>query len=605
MKASRSFALRLTLLVTYVTAFALVLVSGAHVFLEVRRVRDGALEFVGAQARVIAANSTAPLDFDDPDAAASTLQGLSTVAEFAAAEVHKAVEGGDRLFAAYRRDTGEEVPSLEGAREPQIRGRWLVYPQPIIRDGQRIGELRLLYDFARQRRRLILEAGAAVGIAGFALALSFVAARRIQRSLLRPVVELSRAAHAIATSDDYSVRAVKVSEDELGALTDVFNGMVARIGEAEALRRNHQQMLEAEVARRSAEVLETQARLRQSERMASLGTLSAGLGHDIGNILMPLRAHLSAIRERLGPGDAAEADFAAVTQATQYLHNLSTSLRMLSQESGSPEAAREPTHLPTWWAELEPILGAMLGRGIILEHDIPPDLPPVLLSKSLLMQAVFNLVQNAGQALVPEGGRAAAGARVRVSARPKGERRIAVEVSDNGPGMPDEVRRRCLEPYFTTKTRRISSGLGLSLVRGIIESAGGEIGLETAPGQGTTFTLTLPAQTLHAREPKPVAFVTLSEPRRRAIVTHLLGTMNFDVKPQSPAPEMNGASPHAALWVTDSVQSVPGTWHGPIVLMSMTDGAALDPQSRITVIDPGTPLPALRHVFRQLLPGVT
>src|SRR5690606_15381998 len=103
--------------------------------------------------------------------------------------------------------------------------------------------------------------------------LAWLAARQLQRSLLRPVQELSRAAETIAATEDYQIKARKYDDDELGRLTDVFNAMIGRIREAEILRRDHQAMLEREVQRRTAEVIETQSRLRQSERMASLGTL--------------------------------------------------------------------------------------------------------------------------------------------------------------------------------------------------------------------------------------------------------------------------------------------------------------------------------------------
>jgi len=601
--------MRLTLLITLVTGVAVALVSAAHIALEMRRVRTLAMESVGAQARVIAANSTAAIDFDDVPAAEATLHGLSTVSDFAAAEITRAGDpAGSRPFAIYQRAGAERLPELAQVRRAAIDGRWLSYLQPIMRDGEHIGDLRLLYDFATLRRRLMAEILVDLVIGLAAVGASFLAARRVQRSLLRPIHELSHAARAIATTDDFSIRARKVSPDELGALTDVFNSMIARIGEAEAIRRDHRRLLEEEVSRRTAEVLEAQARLRQSERMASLGTLSAGLGHDIGNILMPLRAHLASIRDRVGASQEDDRDFGAVGRATEYLQNLSASLRLFSQEPDRTELRHDPTEFAPWWARMEPLLRAMMGRGIELQHDLPPGLPPVRLSQSLLMQAVFNLVQNAAQALSPEGGAPPPGAWIRVSAealRGAGDSaRVAISVADNGPGMTEEVRRRCLEPYYTTKTRRISSGLGLSIVRGIVENAGGEITVRSEPGAGATFTMTLPAGPASAGGGAP-AVVTLADPRRRAVVSHLLRALRCDVRVDPADRAVDDVRGHpGAVWVTDSLDAVAGAWKGAVVLLAETPGPQPATASGpVTVLDPATPLPVLRSTLSKLLPG--
>ncbi len=496
MRHARSFAARLTALVTAVTAGAVLLVTAVHVVLEVGRTRQQALRSAGAVARVIAADGAAAIDFNDREAAADTLHTLALMPEFAAADIIRQPRPSPPApFASFRRTPDEKLPEMTTLPGADIEGRWLRLTQPIERGGEQIGLLTMLYDFQPARERLAKELTAAV-VAGLAcIGLAYLAALGVQRALLRPVRELTAAAEALAERQDYAVRARKVSQDELGSLTEVFNAMVARLGEAEALRRDHRQMLELEVSRRTQEALDAQARLRQSERMASLGTLSAGLGHDIGNLLLPLRAHLLGIKERTGAADD-DPDFAAISRATEYLQNLSTSLRMLAQDPAHNAGRQAPTQLTDWWREMEPILRAVPGRGVALQHAIDPALPPVALSKPLLMQAVFNLVQNAAQALAPEGRAPARDAFIRVeaAAAPTRERpMVAVRVVDNGPGMTEEVLRRCAEPFYTTKTRRISSGLGLSLVKGIVDGAGGDLQIESAPGRGSTFTLLLPA----------------------------------------------------------------------------------------------------------------
>lgn len=631
---SPSFALRLTLLITAVSGLAAGLVCAALLLFHTQRILGEAAETAIAHAQVIAANSTAALDFEDPEAARQTLAGLGAVGAFAVAEITRP-DG--RLFARYDRDApppsppstradnpgsgaaeggemsteaAEEMGALPRYERVQIQGRWLTAPQPIIRGDEVIGHVTILYDLAGVRQRLFQDIALASVMTLAVILLAFVAARRLQHSLLKPVHELSRVAETIAATEDYAIRAERFSSDELGVLTDVFNTMVGRIGEAESLRRNHQSMLEREVAERTAEILDAQARLRQAERLASLGTLSAGLGHDIGNLLMPLRSHLASIRDRVQPEtDETEHDFTAITQATEYLQNLSSGLRLLARDPDDASFRREATKLSTWWTSIEPLLKAMVGRSVALEHDLPADLPRVKLSESLLMQSVFNLVQNAVHVLTPEGEPPRLGARIEVFARLVGaggkEATIELAVRDNGPGMTSEVLERCIEPYFTTQTRRISSGLGLSLVKGIVESAGGELRIQSQPGKGSTFTMVLLAERPAHQPVRVPAFVTIEDSRRRAIVSHLLRALNCEIQAGSACQVEGQSIVNGGIWLTDNLGSVPASWRGQVVVLGERPAKHAPVSDRITILDPSTPLPRLRGVLKDLLAGAS
>jgi signal transduction histidine kinase len=606
--AGPSFGLKLTILMTVVSGLAAAVVAGALVVLEVNRVLHDAIEAVSAQGRVTAANSTAALDFDDKDAARATLAGLAAVPEFTVAEIRKP-DGS--LFARYERSAERAAPALHGGVDVRVDGRWLELSEPIARDHEVIGTLALLYDLAPARRRSALAVAVAAALTAGVIVLSWFAARRLQRSLLRPVRELAGAAERIAQTGDYDVRAKKLSDDELGVLTEVFNDMIARINEAELLRRDHQAMLEREVERRTAEVVDAQSRLRHSERMASLGTLSAGLGHDIGNILMPLRAHLSAIHDMVDArapsnGQHAEDHFAALAKATEYLQNLSAGLRLMAQDPERAGHSRERLRLTEWWGLTQPLLRAVVGSGIALEHDLPEALPPIKMSKHLLTQAILNLVQNAARAMTPGEAPPKPGAEIRVWARrvQDGETgpRVEIGVTDNGPGMTDEVMRRCMEPYFTTGTRRISSGLGLTLVKGIVERTGGALLVQSRLGEGTTFTFHVPAAAESAA-PAASAVVTIAEPRRRAIVTHILESMNFRVQSgvQSEVPPDRGSDD--GVWLADSADQVSPAWAGRIIVLGDSSPSAAAAAGRVLVLDPSTPVPKLRRAIEQLFPG--
>lgn len=288
--------------------------------------------------------------------------------------------------------------------------------------------------------------------------------------------------------------------------------------------RLHREELQGLVAERTAELEASHRRLRVSERMASLGTLSAGLGHDMGNLLMPLRVRLDTLQALDLPREV-QRELDGIRASATYLQRLASGLRLLAVD---PQQAAQERALEVgrWWREAEAVLRNILPRGTQLEAVMPDEATWVRISTPALTQAVFNLVQNAGDALkgLPPG-------IVTVAIRPCGPE-VMVRVSDTGPGMNAEVQQRCMEPFFTTKARGISTGLGLALVYGLVQEAGGVVELASAPGQGTTFTLRLPRAEppLGRGAPGRSAYVGMGNPRLRAYVAAHLRQRGCEVQ---------------------------------------------------------------------------
>ena len=285
-------------------------------------------------------------------------------------------------------------------------------------------------------------------------------------------------------------------DDFTGCLLMVTDISARKSVEQELAR--HRDHLEELVLRRTEALQESYERLRLSERMAMLGTLSAGLGHDMGNLLMPLRVRLDAIESRGMPHELEE-DVQAIRASTEYLQRLTNGLRLLTLNPDESGRSGESTDLRAWWLDVASFYKNALPRGAALESQFAEHAEFVRVPRHLLTQAVFNLVHNAGQALDSrnaldprnDGKRG----KVVVWAQPDDDgRRVRLGVTDDGPGMSEDVKRRCLEPFFTTKTPDKSSGLGLALVRLIVQRVGGSIEIDSHPGRGTTFVLTLPAR---------------------------------------------------------------------------------------------------------------
>ncbi|MHC4937486.1 MAG: ATP-binding protein [Planctomycetota bacterium] len=276
----------------------------------------------------------------------------------------------------------------------------------------------------------------------------------------------------------------------LQAMANVLGTTIER-NRVEAELAEHRQHLETLVARRTAQLDKSHERLRLAERLASVGTLAAGLGHDLGNTILPVLCRLDALAAQPLP-DGAQEDVAAVRHAVEYLRQLSQGLRHFALDRDGEHRSEGVTRLGEWWKQASPLLRTAIPKRVRLESDLPENLPPVALPPNKLSQAVLNLVANAAEAIDGEG-------KIRVVARPFGDEAIQLSISDDGRGMTPEARRHAMEPFFTTKTRGLSTGLGLAIVHGVTKGAGGEVEIESTPGEGTTIHLTLPT----ALAPKP------------------------------------------------------------------------------------------------------
>jgi PAS domain S-box-containing protein len=344
-----------------------------------------------------------------------------------------------------------------------------------------------------------------------------------------------------------SVSPLRDSSGRIIGASKIARDMTERRQQDEALAQ-YRTHLEELVRARTAEVVESQSRLRHSERLASIGTLSAGLGHDIGNMLLPLDTHVLRLKNQIGSGtatvEATDESFAAINRAVEYLRDLSNGLRMLTRATSDRGDADAAVELEPWWKEVRPLVAALTGRSIGLRHEFEPGVPPVRLAKHLLTQVVFNLVQNAVHALADR-----SDGIITIRAMKATEQAgLVIEVTDNGRGMDQEVRQRCLEPFFTTKTRGISSGLGLAIVNGIVANADGSLEIDSEVGRGTRASIRLPAAGDRPTR-KLTAEVTVEEPRLRAMVVSMLSTSAIQAHPVDIHHQPNGQT---RLWVVDA-----------------------------------------------------
>jgi PAS domain S-box-containing protein len=244
-------------------------------------------------------------------------------------------------------------------------------------------------------------------------------------------------------------------------------------------------------------------RLAQSERLAALGTLLAGIAHEVNN---PLSYTLLGIEQGLATLEqlgAPAGDTAKLREALESAHHGATRVAaivgQIRASSRSDTEERGPIQLRGVLEAALRVAQNEIHHRARLVTELA-DVPPLLGSAQRLEQVFLNLLVNAVQAL-PDG-RADNEIRVTLDQAASGE--AIVQVADNGPGIPEDVRSRIFDPFFTTKPVGIGLGLGLSICHGIVSAHGGTISVESAPGRGTTFRVALPGPG-NAAGPSPQA----------------------------------------------------------------------------------------------------
>jgi PAS domain S-box-containing protein len=350
----------------------------------------------------------------------------------------------------------------------------------------------------------------------------------------------------------------------LGTSMPLFVGIIRDMtatAHAERSREEERVRSQQLLAEQTAALQSAHLRLRMADRMASIGTLAAGLGHDMNNVLLPVRARLNALKAGSEAGRLSTTDhhqIEEIAKSVAYLQQLADGLHFLSLDPDTQEDVRgggATTDLHQWWSHVGGLLSKAVPHHVQVQASIPESLPRIGVAAHRLTQAVLNLVVNAGEAIPDPSQRKRRQGTVRVwadatngSAGP----RVRLGVTDNGSGMTQDVKQRAFEIFFTTKPRGLGTGLGLALVRTIADQAGGKVEIESAPGRGTTVILELPVASRiapRAHERSRVATISLDDGRASAFIRALLESAGVRLHP-------NHAE--ADLWIIDPARTSPG-----------------------------------------------
>ncbi|MBO9630747.1 MAG: PAS domain S-box protein [Shinella sp.] len=274
--------------------------------------------------------------------------------------------------------------------------------------------------------------------------------------------------------------------------------------------------------RAEAEIREQRNALHQKEKLAALGSLLAGVAHELNNPLSIITGQVLMMREAME--ERAVTDWNGLVRRCERISTAADRcariVRSFLDMARQREAERTPTRLETVVEEAVELLGYTMGAaGITVERRWADDLPVLSLDSSQIHQVVLNLLVNAQQALEQAGGE---NRKITVGVeadRDKGM--VSLTIDDNGPGVPEAIRSRIFDPFFTTKPQGAGTGIGLAVSKGLVEAHGGSLTLGDAPDGGARFVIRLPYEPAAASEAetaRPAAKADRPAPSRHLLV---------------------------------------------------------------------------------------
>jgi signal transduction histidine kinase/ActR/RegA family two-component response regulator len=529
-----SFGAKLTLLVTLTTGLAVVLVAGILAIFDYMDTEHEMEVLAEAQVEIIRSNVEAPLAFGDPVLGREALVALRNSYNVGSASLFKP-DG--EPFAEYR-NADADPPRFPVGDVGRVRsGTWLVVTSPVLGpDGDEVGRLQVVFDRSASLARAAYNASIVLAIAIVMMLIAYYLATRIRRVLVRPIAELAATARTVSETKDYSLRAHRFGDDELGEFTGVFNEMLAQIQQQQVeIQQSHDQraqLLESEQAARS-----------EAERASRLkDEFVATLSHELRTPLSAILGWAHILREPAIEPDQIRAGVEVIERnaraQAQIIEDLLDMSRIIAGQ----------IRLDVQQVDLADVVESALGtvrpaaeaKGIRLHTIIDPKIGAVRGDPQRLQQIVWNLLSNAIK-FTPKDGR------VEVSIA-RVNSHVEIAVADTGQGIRPEflphVFDRFRQADGSTTRRHSGLGLGLSIVKQLVELHGGTIRAKSAGAdQGATFTVELPRMPVHAEEserahpqtPAPVSFahepmsltglrvlVVDDEPDAREIVRRLL-----------------------------------------------------------------------------------
>jgi signal transduction histidine kinase len=359
-------------------------------------------------------------------------------------------------------------------------GRWLAAFAPVGRYGWgAVVAQPMAVAFSAADKLRFYTVGWSLVALVVALAVGWILSTRVTR----PVARLSRAAVAIA-GGDYGTPVEASGKDEIADLGRAFEHMTGEVRRRDEEIRGWNRELQRRVEERTRELKTAQDQILRTRRLAALGSLGAGVAHELNNPMTAITGYLAILKKQLGGSDHAEMIVRAQEQANR-VSRVIEDLRSFADQERVSHGQRFSLVRPVR-AALDLYEDRLRAAGIDVKTRFDEKLPDTQGDPVQLQQVVAHLVENAINAM-PAGGT------LDVSLRSVDGDALRLRIADTGKGIPNTIKERIFDPFFTTKEQAGRVGLGLSVSHSIIEAHQGQIVVESEEGTGAAFTVLLPA----------------------------------------------------------------------------------------------------------------
>lgn len=460
----------------------LLLTCAAFLAYEFLTFRQSSVQQISTLGEIVAANSTAALAYDNADDATEILGTLKAERHIVAACLY---DRDGNIFSRYPSDASDGAfppgPKEDGYRfaAGQLAG---FAPVVQVKGGQRLGTLYLISDMDALYERLRLYGVIAVLVITASSLVAYILSRKLQHQISRPILALAETARAVSDRRDYSVRARKLGEDELGLLTDAFNHMLGQIEEknTELEKRVRERTIELEAANQELdEFCQSVSHDLHTPLRAIGGFADILLDHHAGALPPAIRRYVDLIHK-------------GADEMSQLIRDLLAFARL-----GRQPLSRETVDLTRLCREVFEDLQSEY-RGRLVDLRLQP-LPSASGDRALLRQVLVNLLSNAIKYTRP---RDTAIIEVGVTLR-EGETAPVYFVRDNGVGFDMNYADKLFEVFQRLHHDHEfeGAGVGLATVRRIVERHGGRIWAEAAPESGAMFLFTLAEKAAPSKPP--------------------------------------------------------------------------------------------------------
>jgi len=492
---------RIVGLVALTNATTLGLLATLFVMLEYSAARQALAQEFQSVTETIGMNAAAALSFEDRQTARESLGSLKRDPRVLGAAIYKMSPEGEasEVFASY----GSGIPSVDSGRQlspgATFGPGWAILVDDIDWHGNRLGRIAVRVSLDQVRERLIDYGAISLLALTLSLGIGILVSRRLSMLVTNPVAKLAEAARRVTRHADYTVQLSPLNQDEVGELTECFNGMITTIRERDRLLHDHKENLEEKVRLRTQELELARQKAVESARLKS--EFLANMSHEIRTPLNGVMGMTALAMDTELSGEAHEYLETAMSSAGTLLAVINDILDFSKIDAGKLGLETIPFEINTTLNRLAKTFALAAHRKRIeLVCDLDPSIPAAVLGDPIRLQQVLgNLISNAikftdsGEVILKARlvRQDAAGALLRFS------------VSDTGIGIPMEHQARIFESFTQadgSTTRRFGgTGLGLSIANQLVQLMGGSIRIFSEAGKGSDFSFELALPTVDAK----------------------------------------------------------------------------------------------------------